>query len=61
MSCCVFFYFKICLRFLLLLIVGVIFWPNYFTRDTYAKYESELCIDIAESCLPPLPGAAAEK
>jgi hypothetical protein len=25
------------------------------------KYESELCIDIAESCSPPLPGAAAEK
>jgi hypothetical protein len=61
MSCCVFFNFKFFLRFLLLLIVGVIFWPNYVTRNTYAKYESELCIDIAESCSPPLPGAAAKK
>jgi hypothetical protein len=37
------------------------FWPNYFTTDTYAKYQSELFIDIGESCSPPLPGAAAEK
>jgi len=47
--------------FLLLAIVGVIFWPNYFTTDSYAKYQSELCIDNGESCSPPLPGAAAEK
>ena len=33
----------------------------YRGRGSYAKYESELCIDIAESCSPPLPGAAAEK
>jgi len=59
--CCVFLHFKIFERFCFLSFLVLFFWPNYFTTDTYAKYQSELFIDIGESCSPPLPGAAAEK
>ncbi len=48
MTWCVFSHFKLFKMFLLLVIVGVIFWPNYFTTDAYAKYQSELCIHIGE-------------
>ncbi len=47
--------------FLLLVIVGVISLAWLFYTYTYAKYQSELWIDIGKSCSPPIPGAAAEK